>query len=147
MKVVSSTLAMLLMAVIVVGLIGMVYFFISGMVGRQTAGVIQIGYSTCIPGTRIEILATNEGTTAIPANQIRVFVRGNFLTIGTHYNVAYENKTSMPTTQNINPGESFWILVSDTDPVTTGTQAPAAGQTYRGQVVYAGKAVDFVVTC
>jgi len=134
-KAISEVLAMLLMVVIVVGLIGTVYFFISGMVGRQTAGVIQIGYSTCVPGTRIEILATNAGTTAIPENQIRVFVGGNAAT----RTITAEDKSTSLANQNINPGQSFWILVTNPQPV--------AGQTYRGQIVYAGKAVDFVVTC
>jgi len=135
-KAISEVLAMLLMVVIVVGLIGTVYFFISGIVGRQTAGIIQIGGTPqCVPGTRIEILATNVGTTAIPENQIRVFVGGNAAT----RTITAEDKSTSLANQNINPGQSFWILVTNPQPV--------AGQTYRGQIVYAGKAVDFVVTC
>jgi len=134
-KAISEVLAMLLMVVIVVGLIGTVYFFISGMVGRQTAGVIQIGYSTCVPGNRIEILATNAGTTAIPENQIRVFVEGTSASI----TIYAEDKSTPLTNQNINATQSFWIFIT--------TPSPQAGRTYKGQIVYAGKAVDFVVTC
>lgn len=141
-KAISEVLAMLLMVVIVVGLIGVAYFFISGMVSRQTAGVIQVTYSNCIVGNRLEILANNGGTTTIPASDIRVFIGGNLITART---ITAEDKTTQLTT--INPGQSFWILVQDVDPATAGNQAPAAGQTYRGQVVYAGKAVDFMVSC
>jgi len=142
-KAISEVLAMLLMVVIVVGLIGLVYFFISGMVGRQTSGVIDTSGSkpNCIPGSRIEILATNAGTTTIDANQIRVFVLGKTAV----RSITAEDKTTALT--NIDPGVSFWILITDLDAGTTGTQAPQAGRTYRGQIVYAGKAVDFVVTC
>lgn len=137
-KAISEVLAMLLMVVIVVGLIGVAYFFISGMVSRQTAGVIQVTYSSCLAGNRIEVLATNGGTTTIPATDIRVFIGGNLITART---ITQEDKATQLTT--INPGQSFWILITDVG----GNQRPAAGQTYRGQIVYAGKAVDFIVSC
>ena len=141
-KAISEVLAMLLMVVIVVGLIGVAYFFISGMVTRQTAGTIQVGTVNCVVGQRLEVLATNVGTTTIPAVEIRVFVGGGLITART---INAEDKATALT--NIDPGVSFWILINDVDPNTAGNQAPAAGRTYRGQIVYAGKAVDFMITC
>ncbi|MEM5816209.1 MAG: hypothetical protein QXL14_04160 [Candidatus Aenigmatarchaeota archaeon] len=141
-KAISEVLAMLLMVVIVVGLIGVAYFFISGMVTRQTAGTIQVGAVNCMVGQRLEVLATNVGTTTIPAAEIRVFIGGGLITART---INAEDKATALT--NIDPGVSFWILINDVDPNTAGNQAPAAGRTYRGQIVYAGKATDFMITC
>ncbi|MEM0324835.1 MAG: hypothetical protein QXW35_02945 [Candidatus Aenigmatarchaeota archaeon] len=143
-KAISEVLAMLLMVVIVVGLIGVAYFFISGMVTRQTAGTIQVGSVNCIVGQRLEVLATNVGTTTIPAAEIRVFIGGGLITART---ITAEDKNITNPLTNIDPGVSFWILINDVDPNTAGNQAPAAGRTYRGQIVYAGKATNFMITC
>jgi len=140
-KAISEVLAMLLMVVIVVGLIGVAYFFISGMVTRQTAGTIQVGTVNCVVGQRLEVLATNVGTTTIPANGIKVFIRGNLIQ-NQNIEIKQEDKQNDIPNNNIDPGVSFWILIND-----VGDGKPQAGQIYRGQIVYAGKAVDFMITC
>ncbi|MEM5832215.1 MAG: type IV pilin, partial [Candidatus Aenigmatarchaeota archaeon] len=110
-KAISEVLAMLLMIVIVVGLIGVVYFFISGMVARQTAGVLQVGGAYCnIANSRLEVLLTNVGTTTIPASDIRIFIGGSLINSRT---INAEDK-STPLT-NIDPGVSFWVLINDVD--------------------------------
>ncbi|MEM0243256.1 MAG: archaellin/type IV pilin N-terminal domain-containing protein [Candidatus Aenigmatarchaeota archaeon] len=140
-KAISEVLAMLLMIVIVVGLIGVVYFFISGMVARQTAGVLQVGGAYCnIANSRLEVLVTNVGTTTIPASDIKVFVGGNLIQ---SIEIKQEDKQNNIPNNNIDPGMSFWVLINDVG----GGNAPKAGKTYRGQVVYAGKAVDFIIYC
>jgi len=150
-KAISEVLAMLLMVVIVVGLIGVVYFFLSGMVGRQTAIVITpVPQSqSCDPISlkRIDVAFTNEGTNPINVNDIRVFVDNKPVTIDfTNNRITRDDKTTPLQNQQISPGQTFWVLLSDVDPAT-GVQNPQPGRTYTIMIMYAGKTATVRIAC
>jgi len=135
-KAISEMIAIVMMVALVVGLMGTVYFFITGLMGRQTAGLIQPISARCdVNNGRIEILASNEGTTSIPESQIRVFIGGNLAT----RTIYADDKTTPLTGKNINATQSFWIVITN--------PTPQAGQVYRGMIVYGGKSAEFTVVC
>lgn len=153
-KAISKVLIIFLVLVIVVIGFGFSLFFMGGIIKKQveetqetlkkqTAGFIRIENVFCVPGSRIEILAINEGMVTIPENQIRVFINGKI----TVRNITAEDKITTLTNQNIQSGQRFWILVTDLDAETPGIQKSQAGQIYKGQIVSVNKTWSFQVIC
>jgi FlaG/FlaF family flagellin (archaellin) len=73
MKGISTIIATIIMVVITIGLIGVAYLYMSGLISGRTATNIQLADAYC-RGT-LFMLIKNIGTTSI-ATQINVVIRG-----------------------------------------------------------------------
>jgi len=73
-KGVSAIIATILLLMITIGLAGMAYVFMSGMMTSRTSKVISLLDTSCTD-TNITIVISNDGTNPInPSSDIKVFV-------------------------------------------------------------------------
>jgi len=137
-KAISEVLAMLLMVVMTIGIFFVVWGFISGWFGRQTAAVLEFSQPSC-NGTHILLQATNAGTQDLPLNKVGVLLGQQNKQPATlqFFNYTF---SSLPSSSSVAAGDSFWIVMSDPTIIKQGA-------TVRFVVTVPGKTQPFVVQC
>jgi len=136
-KAISEIMAMLLMVAMTIAIFFLVWGFISGWFGRQTATVLEFSQPSC-NGTHILLQATNAGTQNLPLNKIRVLLGQENKPVNPSF-LNYTTFSPLSSTASIPPGDSFWIVISD--PSIT------LGSTVRFVVTVPGRNQPFVVQC
>lgn len=77
MKIISETLSILLLSLLLIGIVGFLFFYLSFLSGKTMQNVIQISYAKCNDNVgNIEIYAVNLGTNVINSQEIKLFLDG-----------------------------------------------------------------------
>jgi len=137
-KAISEVMAMLLMVVMTIGIFFLVWGFISGWFGRQTAAVLEFSQPSC-NGTHILLQATNAGTQDLPLNKVGVLLGQQNKPPATLQFFSY-TFSPLTSSSSVAAGDSFWIVISDSTIIRQGA-------TVRFVVTVPGKTQPFVVQC